>query len=88
MASASVRKPQAGRPRNDCSFDAGVYLVKKKSDEKFEVTAITKKITGTAIAADMAELKDEQKALGKEVAALREEFRAFKTALLLDTSGV
>jgi hypothetical protein len=89
MTSVSVRKPQADSPRNDQRVDAGLYLVKKKSGEKFEVTAITTTTTSDAPAVNMAELRDDQKALGREVAALRDEFRAFKTALLLwDTSEV
>jgi hypothetical protein len=81
MASSHARENDAGKPRTDCSFDAGVYVVEKKGGQ-VEVVALTRRGAVSEERSEMACLREDHKVLREEVAALREEFRALRDVLL------
>jgi hypothetical protein len=90
----AVRENDAGRPRTDCSFDAGIYNVqKRRASEPQNVMAIVEKGTWEEemiilredhmeLRQELAGLRLEFRALTHEMAAFREEFRALKSVLL------
>ena len=85
MASSRARENDAGRPRTDCSFDAGVYVVEKKCGQ-VEVAAaavtLTRRGAVSEERSEMACLREDHEVLRQEVVALREEFRALRDVLL------
>ena len=95
MASSRARENDAGRPRTDCSFDAGIYNVekRKRASEPKNVVAIVRKGTWEdemvilredhiELRQELAGLRLEFRALTRQMAGLREEFRVLKSVLL------
>jgi hypothetical protein len=97
MATARVREHDAGRPRTDCSFDAGTYDTERKHGQiKDSAVAVDRRDAVSEQGGEMACLRADQKDLRREmaalrvdqkvskqeIAALRNEFRALRDVLL------
>jgi hypothetical protein len=85
MASSRARENDTRRPRTDCSFDAGVYVVENKGGQvEVAAAAVTLTRRGAVLEerSEMACLREDHTVLRQEVVALREEFRALRDALL------